>query len=207
MESGNEKNSSKVEHFSIESQAIEESEDTNEFMQKEHQQPMQMHRTEMMAVRRSHRALKAPTMYGWDDVVAFALACGENEYGNFCEALQNKDKTKWLEAMMEEMESLAENEKLVLVNLPKGKKAVVCKWIYHHKEAVIKKEGDRFEARLVVKGYTQKKGVDYDQIFSPVVGHTSIRRLIFLVANHDIEFELLDVKTTFLHGDLEVTSI
>ncbi|GKG08380.1 transposable element, partial [Tanacetum coccineum] len=58
----------------------------------------------------------------------------------------------------------------------------------------------RYKARLVAKGYSQKEGIDYK---SPVVRHTSIRVLLSLVAHHDLELEQLDVKTTFLHGDLE----
>ncbi|GJX70172.1 transposable element [Tanacetum coccineum] len=49
----------------------------------------------------------------------------------------------------------------------------------------------------------QKEGIDYNEIFSPVVRHTSIRVLLSLVAHHDLELEQLDVKTAFLHGDLE----
>jgi hypothetical protein len=55
----------------------------------------------------------------------------------------------------------------------------------------------------VAKGFAQKEGVDYNEIFSPVVKHTSIRVLLSLVAHGDLELEQLDVKTTFLHGDLD----
>ncbi|GKB23082.1 transposable element [Tanacetum coccineum] len=61
----------------------------------------------------------------------------------------------------------------------------------------------RFKACLVAKGYSQKEGIDYNEIFSLVVRHTSIRVLLSLVAHHDLELEQLDVKTAFLHGDLE----
>ena len=61
----------------------------------------------------------------------------------------------------------------------------------------------RFKARLVVKGFAQKKGIDFDEIFSPVVKMNSIRSVLSLVATEDLNLELLEVKTTFLYGDLD----
>ena len=55
----------------------------------------------------------------------------------------------------------------------------------------------------MAKGYSQRQGIDYNEVFSPVVKHTSIRIVLALVANDDMELEQLDVKTAFLHGDLE----
>ncbi|KAK9177594.1 hypothetical protein WN944_029618 [Citrus x changshan-huyou] len=57
--------------------------------------------------------------------------------------------------------------------------------------------------RLVAKGFAQKEGIDYNKVFSPVVNHTSIRILLALVVEYELELARLDVKTTFLHGDLE----
>ena len=56
---------------------------------------------------------------------------------------------------------------------------------------------------LVAKGYAQKEGIDYNEIFSLVVKHTSIRMLLVMVTQFDLELEQLDVKTSFLHGELE----
>ena len=53
------------------------------------------------------------------------------------------------------------------------------------------------------KGYSQKKEVDYDEIFSLVVRHISIKTVLGLVAHFDMQLEQMDVKTTFLHSDLE----
>ena len=108
-------------------------------------------------------------------------------------------------AMEEEIQSLNKNQTWELVELPKGKRAIGCKWVYKKKEAASKKEGKNFKARLVAKGYSQKHGVEYNEIFSPVVKHTSIITMLSLVAYFDMELEKMDIKTTFLHGELEET--
>ena len=52
-------------------------------------------------------------------------------------------------------------------------------------------------------GFTQREGVDFNEVFSPVVKYSSIRLLLALSAYHDLELEQMDVKTTFLHGSLD----
>ena len=56
---------------------------------------------------------------------------------------------------------------------------------------------------MVVQGFSQKKGIDFDEIFSHVVKMSSIRVVLSLVASLDLEIEQMDVKTAFLHGDLD----
>jgi hypothetical protein len=62
---------------------------------------------------------------------------------------------------------------------------------------------EKYKAWLVAKGYSQVEGIDFGEICSPVVKLTSIRFLLFVVVAFDFEVEQLDVKTTFLHRDLE----
>uniref|UniRef100_A0A2N9HJ44 Integrase catalytic domain-containing protein n=1 Tax=Fagus sylvatica TaxID=28930 RepID=A0A2N9HJ44_FAGSY len=119
------------------------------------------------------------------------------------EAIESSEKDKWMEAMVEENESLSKNKTWELTELPKGKKPIGCKWVFKKKEAVSEKEGERFKTRLVAKGYLQRHRIDYDEVFSPVVRHTSIRAVLALVVDQDLELEQLDVKTAFLHGNLE----
>ncbi|KAL5838732.1 hypothetical protein ACOSQ3_015901 [Xanthoceras sorbifolium] len=125
---------------------------------------------------------------------------GEPESYN--EAITDQHKTEWLKAMQEEMKSLHENHTFDLVKLPQGKKALKNKWVYKIKS----EEGSsqpRYKARLVVKGFGQNKGVDFEEIFSPVVKMSSIRVVLGLAASLNLEVEKLDVKTAFLHGDLD----
>jgi hypothetical protein len=101
------------------------------------------------------------------------------------------------------MQSLEKNGTWDIVHLPAGKKAVRCKWIFKRKEGSSPSESVRYKARLVAKGFSQIPGIDYNDVFSPVVKHSSIRAFLGIVAMHNFELEQLDVKTAFLHGDLE----
>jgi len=69
-------------------------------------------------------------------------------------------------AMVEEIESLQKNQTWELVQLPAGKRAIGCKWVYKRKPLVSENEGEKFKACLVEKRYAQLKRVDYDEIFS-----------------------------------------
>jgi hypothetical protein len=79
-------------------------------------------------------------------------------------------------------------------------KVVGCKWVFKKKNDAT---GIRHKARLVAKSFSQVEGVDFKEVFSPVVKQTSIRVLLLLVAMKNLELEQLDVKTAFLHGDPE----
>ncbi|XP_027166055.1 uncharacterized protein LOC113766022 [Coffea eugenioides] len=81
--------------------------------------------------------------------------------------------------MDEEVHSLHKNHTWRLTSLPKGKKAIGCKWVYAKKEGSPGQNDVRYKIRLVAKGYAQKEGVDYNELFSLVVKHFSIRDLIF----------------------------
>ena len=109
-------------------------------------------------------------------------------------------KKKWEKGMDEMMDSLVRNQTWDLVKLTTGKIALQNKWVYRLKEGGGKK---RYMDRLFVNGFAQNKGIYFDEIFSPVVKMNSIITILILVAVEDLHLEQLDVKTTFLHGDLE----
>ena len=130
------------------------------------------------------------------------LLTDEGEPESFEEAKDDTHNRKWLSAMQDEMDSLHENHTYELVELPKEKRALRNKWVYKLKPGDAGKP-PRYKARIVVKGFQQKKGVDFDEIFAPVVKMTSIRTVLSIAASMNLEVEQLDVKTVFLHGDLE----
>ena len=103
--------------------------------------------------------------------------------------------------MKEEMYALQKNKTWELVQLPKGKKVVGCKWVFTVKQNP-KGEVHRYKARLVPKGYSQTYGIDYDETFTPVVKMGNVRTLISCAVNFGWPLHQLDVKNVFLHGDL-----
>ena len=85
--------------------------------------------------------------------------------------------------------------------MPVRKKVLHNKWVYR-----IKNEHDVnkcYKARLVVKGFQQKESIDYIEIFSLVMKISTIRLVLGMVAAENLHLEQLDVKTAFLHSDLE----
>uniref|UniRef100_A0A803QIL4 Reverse transcriptase Ty1/copia-type domain-containing protein n=1 Tax=Cannabis sativa TaxID=3483 RepID=A0A803QIL4_CANSA len=117
--------------------------------------------------------------------------------------MQSDDKLEWDNAMDDDMTSLTKNKTWYLVRRPKGQRVIGCKWVYRHKDGILGVEKARFKARLVAKGFSQREGANYNEIFSLVVKHISIRLKLSIVVINDLELEQLDVKTAFLHGDLE----
>jgi len=84
-----------------------------------------------------------------------------------------------------------------LVDLSKDSKAICCRWVFR------KKDNEQYKVRLVAKEYAQKEGIDYNEIFSPIVKHTFIQMLLTTVAQLNLELEQMDVKIPFLYGELE----
>ena len=118
------------------------------------------------------------------------------------EALSSPNSGFWKEAINDEMDSIISNNTWKLVDLPPGCKTIGCKWVLRRK---LKPDGsiEKFKARLVAKGFKQKEDIDFFDIFSPVTKVTSIRLLIAIAAIHNLMIHQMDVKTTFLNGDLE----
>ncbi|KAM7519618.1 hypothetical protein LguiB_018580 [Lonicera macranthoides] len=99
---------------------------------------------------------------------------------NFEDVVHDK---KWVEAMNEEIQAIEKNNTLELASIPKGKKAVGVKWVYKLKKNANGRI-NRYKARLVAKGYSQKHGIDYDELFALVVRLETVRLLISLAAQN-----------------------
>ena len=123
------------------------------------------------------------------------------EPSSYEEAVSSPDKEKWIQAMDEEITSLKENNTWVLVGNQRKGKPISCKWVYK-----IKRNPDgsieRYKARLVARGYTQRYGRDYTETFAPVVRFDSIRIILAIAAANQMILRQFDVKTAFLYGEL-----
>ncbi|GJV45101.1 retrotransposon protein, putative, ty1-copia subclass [Tanacetum coccineum] len=127
------------------------------------------------------------------NMAAYAFAAAEEEDTHepltYQEAVACEDSSKWKAAMEEEMDSLRKNKTWELVDHPAGQKLVSCKWLFKIKEGIEGVQRPRYKARLVARGFTQRAGIDYNEVFSPVVRHTSIRVILALTACKDYELE------------------
>jgi hypothetical protein len=79
---------------------------------------------------------------------------------------------------------------------------VTSKWLYKIKHTT-DVSVEKFKARFVARGFSQKEGIDYDEIFALVARYTSIRIIISLAAVFGWKLHQMDVKTAFLNGEVE----
>lgn len=147
---------------------------------------------------RGRREVRPPTRFGYANLIYCALIAGAEMKSTkpscYEEAIKSREHLKWKQAMDEEMASLKLNGTWKLVAKPENHKLVKCKWLYKLKEGMNKSDPIRYKARLVAKGFTQREGIDYTEIFSPVVRFKTIRLMLAIVAHFDLELEQLDVK-------------
>eukprot|EP00253_Pinus_taeda_P011559 PITA_11559 len=128
----------------------------------------------------------------------FALYCHVDDPVHFEEAIKDK---KWIEAMDDEINAIERNKTWDLVELPKGKEVIGVKWVYKTKS---NDEGkiERHKARLVVKGYKQQYGRDYEETFAPVARMEIVRAMLSIEAQNKWKVYQMDVKSAFVNGVL-----
>lgn len=100
-----------------------------------------------------------------------------------------------------EIDAIERNATWSLVDLPSGNKKIGVKWLFKTK---LNEQGevDKLKARLVAKGYKQKHGIDYTEVFALVARMETVRMIVALEAQKDWKLYQLDVKSAFLHGEL-----
>ena len=104
--------------------------------------------------------------------------------------------------MLDEYKSIMKNNVCDIVPKPKGKSIVSSKWLYKIKHAA---DGsvEKYKARFMARGFSQKEGIDYDEIFAPVAKYTSIRTFMSLASVLGWKLHQMDVKTAFLNDEVE----
>lgn len=145
---------------------------------------------------------KHPIRLGYDENFEQINAIVEPK--NLNDVLHDPYKDEWLEAMRDEMDSMHKNKTWELVELPPDRKAIGNKWVFTVKTN-FNGEIEKFKARFVAQGFSQKFGVDYDEIFAPVVNKTTFRILLSIASRMKLKVHQFDVKTAFLNGVIQET--
>nr|GEX02203.1 zinc finger, CCHC-type [Tanacetum cinerariifolium] len=126
----------------------------------------------------------------------------DDDPNTFDEAMKSHDVAFWKKAINDEMDFIMGKNTRVLADLPTGCKPLGCKWIFKRR---LKVDGTivKFKARLVIQGFKQKSGIDYFDTYALVARLSTIRLLIAIASIHNLIVYQMDVKTTFLNGELE----
>ena len=130
------------------------------------------------------------------------VAGGFYEPNTYKQAMKSNDAELWQQAAEEEINSLNANGTWDIVPLPKDRKPIGSRWVFR-----VKRNADgtveRYKARVVAKGFSQRPGLDYTEVFAPTFRMASIRTIIALAAKHDYHLHSIDISSAFLNGDLE----
>ena len=114
------------------------------------------------------------------------------------------DHADWVQAMQLELNEFERNNVWTLVPVPAKAYVLGMRWVFRNK---LDKKGNviRNKARLVVKGYCQEEGIDYDETFAPVARLDSVRIFLAYAAHKNFDVYQMDVKCAFLNGEIEET--
>ncbi|KAE8237556.1 hypothetical protein A4X06_0g9194, partial [Tilletia controversa] len=118
------------------------------------------------------------------------------------EARQRSDWGKWKEAENEQLKALEEMQTWKVIELPKGKASIGCRWVYKLK---LDEDGNasRYKARLVAQGFSQVPGRDYTETYAPTARMDTVRLVLTICAQHDLIVHQMDVVVAYLQGHLK----
>jgi hypothetical protein len=129
----------------------------------------------------------------------YSCFIAQSEPKNVSMALKDNS---WVEAMQEELAQFKKLKVWELVDLPKGEREIGTKWVFKCKKderGIV----TRNKARLVVKGFNQQEGIDYNEVFAPVARLEAIRLFLAFASFKGFKVFQLDVKSAFLYGKVQ----
>ena len=164
---------------------------------------------EQQQAQRNHHLLMASSAGGGGDggsdtscSSSAPVAADDDEPASFRAAMLSANAKQWEHATDSEYDSLQKAGTYELVRLPPGRSPIGCKWVLKVKRGA-DGQVERYKARLVAQGFSQKAGIDYTDTFAPVAKFVSIRALLAIGAHFDLHMHQMDVKTAFLNGELD----
>ena len=156
------------------------------------------HKDYVMPVKTTHISNFAETIVKSEFHCFMSILTKESDPVYFKHAVKH---SHWVTAMNKELDALEQNDTWAITQLPPGKTAIGCKWLYKTK---YNPDGsiERHKFRLVILGCRQQFGVDYSETFAPVAKMTTVRTLLAVAAKEQWHAIQMDVTNAFLHGDL-----
>lgn len=148
------------------------------------------------------RQTKAIERYDYANLIAYAMMNVDDfaieELDSHSKTIKSENCNKYIEVMQKKIDFLQRNQTQILILNSYNKKIASCQWIFKKNDGILGFKPSRYKTRL-----TQREGTNFNEIFSFIVKHNSIRILLTIVALLDMELQPMDVKTSFLNRKLK----
>lgn len=152
--------------------------------------------------RRSNRANLGRPPHRFDDYHVYSVVEKEFFESKTYEKAVKCPENQWISTIQEELASIERNDTWELVDLPSRRNTIGSKWVFKLKNDE-STENRTYKARLVAQGFSQKFGVDYDEVFAPVARSETLRVLLTVAGTKGFNLKQYDFKTAFLNGELK----
>ena len=122
----------------------------------------------------------------------------------YSDAINSDEHLEWEEAIADELQNLYDNKIFTFVKyVPKGKNLISTRWIFNNKYGSNNTITKR-KARVVARGYKQRRGIDYELTYSPTLNIDALKLIIALAANMCWDIVQLDIKAAYLNAKLDI---
>lgn len=153
------------------------------------------------------RQTKAIVRYDYANLIAYAMMNVDDfaieELDSHSKTIKSENCNKYIEVMQKKIDFLQKNQTQILILNSYNKKIASFQWIFKKNDRILGFKPSRYKTRLIATGFTQREGTDFNEIFSFIVKHNSIRILLTIAALIDMELQPMDVKTSFLNRKLK----